>query len=58
MRLLAFLTQSFITAFGITQPTPEKQRLVSYVLGGFLLGIVLLVVAISLFFFCELHGGR
>ena len=58
MRLLNFLAQAFIAAFGITQPTAEKQRLVSLILGGFLLGIAALVLVIGVFFYFQLHGGR
>ena len=37
MRLLNFLVESFVGAFGITKPKPEQQRTVAFVLGGFLL---------------------
>jgi hypothetical protein len=37
MRLLNFLVESFIAAFGITKPKPEQQRTVALALGGFLL---------------------
>jgi hypothetical protein len=37
MRLLNFLVESFIGAFGITRPKPEQQRTVVIALGGFLL---------------------
>jgi hypothetical protein len=37
MKLLLFLMESFIGAFGITKPKPEQQRTVALVLGGFLL---------------------
>jgi hypothetical protein len=37
MRLLNFLVESFIGAFGITKPKPEQQRMVALTLGGFLL---------------------
>jgi hypothetical protein len=37
MKLLNFLVESFIGAFGITRPRPEQQRTVAWVLGGFLL---------------------
>ena len=37
MRLLNFLVESFIGAFGITKPKPEQQRTVALALGGFLL---------------------
>jgi hypothetical protein len=37
MRLLNFLVESFVGAFGITKPKPEQQRTVAFALGGFLL---------------------
>jgi len=37
MKVLMFLMESFIGAFGITKPKPEQQRTVALVLGGFLL---------------------
>ena len=37
MKLLNFLVESFIGAFGITKPKPEQQRTVALTLGGFLL---------------------
>jgi hypothetical protein len=37
MRLLNFLVESFVGAFGITKPKPEQQRTVAVALGGFLL---------------------
>jgi len=37
MKLLNFLVESFVAAFGITKPKPEQQRTVALALGGFLL---------------------
>jgi hypothetical protein len=37
MRLLTFLVESFVGAFGITKPKPEQERTVALALGGFLL---------------------
>jgi hypothetical protein len=37
MKVLMFLMESFIGAFGITRPKPEQQRKVALLLGGFLL---------------------
>jgi hypothetical protein len=37
MRLLNFLVESFVGAFGITKPRPEQERMVALALGGFLL---------------------
>jgi hypothetical protein len=41
MKLLAWLTESFIAVFGITRPRPEQQRLANIVIGGFLLVVIL-----------------
>lgn len=48
MKLLYFLVESFIGAFGITRPKPEQQRTVALALGGFLL--LFLTALISLIF--------
>jgi hypothetical protein len=37
MRLLDYLSEVFIGTFGITQPSPDKRRPVSIILGGFIL---------------------
>ena len=37
MKVLNFLVESFVGAFGITRPKPEQQRTVALALGGFLL---------------------
>jgi hypothetical protein len=37
MKLLIFLMESFVGAFGITKPKPEQERTVALALGGFLL---------------------
>jgi hypothetical protein len=47
MRFLNFLVESFVNAFGITRPRPEQQRTVAFVLGGFLL--LFLAMLVSLF---------
>jgi hypothetical protein len=41
MKLLAWLTESFIATFGITHPRPEQQRLATILIGGFLLAVIL-----------------
>lgn len=48
MRLLNFLVESFVKAFGITRPRPEQQRTVALVLGGFLLLLFAAVVLLTL----------
>lgn len=55
MLLLIWLTRAFIATFGITQPTPEKERQVSLILGGFMLGAMLLVLGIAIYFYFEIH---
>lgn len=45
MPLLLFLARSFIQTFGITQPTPERERRVAWMLVGLMLLVVLVVVA-------------
>jgi dipeptide/tripeptide permease len=59
MPLLYFLAEVFINTFGITQPsTPQQRRLVSLVLGGFLLTVIVVVFSITGFLVYELHAGR
>ncbi len=58
MRLLNFLAEAFIGFFGITAPAAKQQKRVSLVLGGFLLGVILLVLAVGVFFVVQLRTGR
>ena len=58
MRLLDFLAQAFIAAFGITEPPASKRRTVSLVLGGIILAVLLIVVAITGFLLYQIHSGR
>jgi hypothetical protein len=46
MKLLAYLTETFIATFGITRPRPEQERTANLVIGGFLLAF--LVAAFSI----------
>ena len=46
MKLLAWLTETFIATFGITRPRPEQQRTAQFIIGGFLLAFLLGVAAI------------
>jgi hypothetical protein len=46
MKLLIFLVESFIGAFGITRPRPEQQRTVALALGGFLLLFFTLLISL------------
>jgi hypothetical protein len=43
MKLLAWLTESFIAVFGITRPPAEQQRKANVLIGGFLLTVILVV---------------
>ena len=42
--MLLFLARAFIQTFGITQPTPERERRVAWLLAGLMLIVVALVV--------------
>ena len=59
MKLLAYLTESFIATFGITRPRPEQERLVNIVIGGFLLafGVAVLVLMSFLVFQISVHNN-
>jgi len=41
MKLLSWLTETFIASFGITRPRPEQEKLANIVIGGFLLTVIL-----------------
>jgi hypothetical protein len=56
MKLLNFLVESFIGAFGITKPKPEQERAVALALGGFLL--VFFAALISLIGWMLFGGHR
>lgn len=56
MRLLAWLTEAFITVFGITRPRPEQQRVAQIAIGGFLLAFLLLVASLITWFALQLHA--
>jgi hypothetical protein len=55
MKLLIFLVESFVGAFGITKPRPEQQRTVALALGGFLLAFFTGLFALILWM---LFGGQ
>jgi hypothetical protein len=46
LKLLAWLTETFIATFGITHPTPEQQRLANFLIGGLLLVFLLVVFGV------------
>ena len=54
MPVLLFLARAFINTFGITQPTPEKERRAAYFIGT-TLTLVLAGIAVLLLLF--LHSN-
>jgi hypothetical protein len=58
MRILEYLVEMFIQGFGITRPTEAQRRLVTLLLGGVLLTVGLLVIAISVGMVLYLHSSR
>jgi hypothetical protein len=58
MRLLDYLSEVFIGTFGITEPSPEKRRQVSIILGGFILISLLGGFAIVGFLLFSIRSGR
>jgi hypothetical protein len=46
MKLLAWLTETFIATFGITHPRPEQERTANLVIGGSLLVFILAVFGV------------
>jgi hypothetical protein len=60
MKLLAYITETFIDIFGITRPRPEQQRTTNLLIGGFILGFftLLLIVAAVLFYQNRVGGVR
>jgi hypothetical protein len=58
VRLLDFLAQAFINAFGITQPSVSQRRTVSLLLGGFILGALLILLVVLGVLLYQVHVGR
>lgn len=58
MKLLAWLTETFIATFGITRPRPEQQRVAQMIIGGFLLAFILFVAGVTTFLLFEIHAGH
>jgi hypothetical protein len=52
MRLLYFLADTFISTFGITQPTPKMRKQAAF----FILGLILLVIAAATTAFFVIHS--
>jgi hypothetical protein len=58
MPLLEFLAQVFIGTFGITQPQPEQRKMVSILVGGFILAVFVVAVSVVGFMVYQVHSGR
>ena len=46
LKLLSWLTETFIATFGITHPRPEQQRVANLLIGGLLLLVMLVVFGV------------
>jgi hypothetical protein len=46
LKLLAWLTETFIATFGITHPSPEQQRVANLIIGGLLLVVLITVFGV------------
>jgi hypothetical protein len=57
MKLLNFLTEAFISTFGITRPDAQHQRLASLLIGGFLLTAGVGAVTLVGFLLWAMHSG-
>jgi high-affinity Fe2+/Pb2+ permease len=56
MKLLAWLTETFIATFGITHPRPEQQRMANLLIGGLVLGVLIVVSGvIGFLIFAAVH---
>jgi hypothetical protein len=58
MRVLEYLVEMFIQAFGITRPSETQRRRVTLLLGGALLAAAFLVVIVGVSMVVYLHTGR
>ena len=58
MKLLAWLTETFIQTFGITRPRPEQEKTAQLILGGFLLAFLLVVAAVMAFLVYSIHTAH
>lgn len=56
MKLLAYITETFISTFGITRPRPEQERLANIVIGGFLLTVIVGAFSIVGFLVYEIYS--
>lgn len=48
MKLLAWLTEFFLSVFGITRPRPDQLRKANLIVGGLMLAVLVLVCAVIL----------
>jgi len=46
MKLLAWLTETFIATFGITHPRPEQEKAANLIIGGLLLTFLVAVFGV------------
>jgi len=46
LKILSWLTETFIATFGITHPRPEQQRMANLIIGGLLLGVLMVVFGV------------
>lgn len=58
MKILAWLTETFINTFGISRPRPEQERTAHLVIGGFLLAFILFIAGLTTFLLYEIHAGH
>jgi hypothetical protein len=58
MRILEYLVEMFIQAFGITRPTEAQRRRVTLLLGGALLAVAVMFVIAGVGMIVYLHRGR
>ena len=47
MHPILFLSRAFIQTFGITQPTPERERRIAWFLAGLVLLVIGLVAGVA-----------
>ncbi|HLJ76586.1 MAG TPA: hypothetical protein VKT75_04200 [Acidobacteriaceae bacterium] len=58
MKLLAWLTETFINTFGISRPRPEQERTAQLLIGGFLLAFILFAAGVVTFLLYEMRAGH
>ena len=58
MKLLAWLTETFIATFGITRPRPEQERTMQLLIGGVLLAVMLAVACVLIFLLFAMRTGH